>query len=99
MRTNCIRKTMIRPMLDLTNITQLFNARPTILPLHRRGGEGRGEGAKVLLALATAALFAAGCASEPHDEGPYVPTHEATEPVVLMDPGVHYSVTLGGPPL
>lgn len=45
-----------------------------------------------------AALFVAGCETA-HDKGPYVPqqvkapTYESTEPVVLLDPGVQYSVT------
>jgi uncharacterized protein YcfL len=48
----------------------------------------------------TAALFAAGCkSSPPHDKGPYlpqaspIPAYENTQPVVLLDPGVQYSVT------
>ena len=50
--------------------------------------------------LTLAALFAAGCKSPPsHDKGPYLPQqsptpdYESKEPVVLMDPGVQYSVT------
>lgn len=45
-----------------------------------------------------AALFVAGCETA-HDKGPYVPqqvkapAYESTEPVVLLDPGVQYSVT------
>ena len=46
-------------------------------------------------------LVAAGCSST-HDKGPYLPQnsktppHESKEPVVLMDPGVQYSVTHSG---
>ena len=52
------------------------------------------------LALTLAgAVLAAGCSST-HDSGPYLPqqsktpAHEATQPVVLLDPGVQYSVTV-----
>ncbi len=44
-----------------------------------------------------AVLAAAGCST--HDKGPYLaqtpktPAFESTEPVVLLDPGVQYSVT------
>jgi len=56
-----------------------------------------------ILAVA-AALSIAGCAST-HDKGPYLPAqsktppYESTEPVVLMDPGVQYSVTSTGQPV
>jgi uncharacterized protein YcfL len=46
-------------------------------------------------------LIAAGCSST-HDKGPYLPQssktppHESKEPVVLMDPGVQYSITHSG---
>jgi uncharacterized protein YcfL len=50
--------------------------------------------------LTIAAFFAAGCKSAPpHDEGPYLPQqspmpdYESKEPIVLLDPGVQYSVT------
>src|SRR5512138_1143644 len=51
-------------------------------------------GAVILLALN-------GCSST-HDKGPYLaqtpktPAYENKEPVVLMDPGVQYSVTYSG---
>jgi uncharacterized protein YcfL len=51
--------------------------------------------------VAVAALYFAGCASS-HDKGPYLPQnsmtppYESTEPVVLMDPGMQYSVTTVG---
>jgi uncharacterized protein YcfL len=51
----------------------------------------------IILPLA-AALCVAGCSSS-HDKGPYLPQQtkapalESTEKVVLMDPGVQYSVT------
>ncbi len=54
----------------------------------------------VLLAGGTV-LLAAGCKST-HDKGPYLPqtpgtpAYESTAPVVLMDPGVKYSVTCSG---
>jgi hypothetical protein len=60
---------------------------------------------KIILSLSLAAasgLLAAGCASS-HDQGPYLPVasktppYEATEPVVLLDPGVQHSVTIGAP--
>ena len=47
-------------------------------------------------------LLVAGCASSPHDKGPYlpqtpkVPGYETREPVVLLDPGAQYSVTCSG---
>ena len=50
-----------------------------------------------LLAASGAVLLAAGCST--HDKGPYLPegvktpAYEGREPVVLMDPGVQYSVT------
>jgi hypothetical protein len=57
----------------------------------------------LILGAGAAALFATGCASAPpQDQGPYVPhvtaapAHESQEPVVLMDPGVQYSVTCTG---
>lgn len=46
-----------------------------------------------------AGLLAAGCASTGHDQGPYLPQavktppYENTERLVLLDPGVQYSVT------
>lgn len=56
----------------------------------------------VLISFAAATLLiTAGCSST-HDRGPYVPqtsktpAHEAKEPVVLMDPGVQYSITHSG---
>jgi uncharacterized protein YcfL len=56
----------------------------------------------ILITFAAATLLvAAGCSST-HDSGPYVPqtsktpAHESKEPVVLMDPGVQYSVTHSG---
>ena len=57
-----------------------------------------------LLLLSTMAtlLAAAGCASDPHDQGPYraqLPAKasiEGREPVVMMDPGVQYSITCTG---
>lgn len=54
----------------------------------------------VLLAAATA-LAVTACTST-HDKGPYLPqssktpAHENTERVVLMDPGVQYSITCSG---
>jgi uncharacterized protein YcfL len=57
-----------------------------------------------LIAILPAALLIAGC-SGTHDQGPYVPqlsktpAYESTEPVVLLDPGVQYSVTTTGQPL
>ena len=56
-----------------------------------------------ILAIAAALSFA-GCASS-HDKGPYLPQqsqtppYENTEPVVLIDPGVQYSITATGQPL
>lgn len=53
-----------------------------------------------LLAAAGAVLLAPGCST--HDKGPYLPqtpktpAYEGKEPVVLMDPGVRYSVTCSG---
>ena len=50
-----------------------------------------------LLAACGAILLAAGCST--HDKGPYLPegvktpAYEGREPVVLLDPGVQYSVT------
>jgi hypothetical protein len=58
---------------------------------------------KALLSLLTAggtALLATGCST--HDKGPYLPewsqtpAYETREPVVLLDPGVQYSVTYTG---
>jgi hypothetical protein len=54
-----------------------------------------------LLAAGGAVLLAAGCSST-HDKGPYLPqnsktpAYESKEPVVLLDPGVQYSVTCSG---
>jgi hypothetical protein len=59
---------------------------------------------RAFLSLLTAGgtvLLVAGCSST-HDKGPYLPqasktpSHESREPVVLMDPGVQYSVTCSG---
>jgi uncharacterized protein YcfL len=56
-----------------------------------------------LIAILPAALLIAGC-SGTHDKGPYLPqasktpAYESTEPVVLLDPGVQYSVTTTGQP-
>lgn len=56
---------------------------------------------KLLLLAASAALTFTACTST-HDRGPYVPqtsrtpAHENTERVVLMDPGVQYSLTYTG---
>jgi uncharacterized protein YcfL len=53
-----------------------------------------------LLAAGGTALLAVGCST--HDKGPYLPqtpktpAYEGKEPVVLMDPGVRYSVTCSG---
>ena len=53
-----------------------------------------------LLIAASATLLAAGCST--HDKGPYLPqwpstpAYETREPVVLLDPGVQYSVTYSG---
>ena len=54
-----------------------------------------------MLAAGGAVLLAAGCSST-HDKGPYPPQisktfpYESREPVVLLDPGVQYSVTCSG---
>jgi uncharacterized protein YcfL len=54
-----------------------------------------------LLPACAALLLAAGCSST-HDQGPYAPQTPKTpalenkEPVVLLDPGVQYSVTCSG---
>jgi hypothetical protein len=54
-----------------------------------------------ILAAGGTLLLVAGCAST-HDSGPYLPQtpktppHESKEPVVLLDPGVQYSVTCSG---
>ncbi len=54
-----------------------------------------------MLAAGAAALVAVGCSST-HDKGPYLPQtsktppYESKEPVVLLDPGVQYSVTCSG---
>jgi hypothetical protein len=54
-----------------------------------------------LIAAGGAILLATGCKST-HDKGPYLPQtpktppYETKEPVVLMDPGVRYSVTCSG---
>ena len=54
-----------------------------------------------MLAAGGALLLAAGCSST-HDKGPYLPQtpppvgYETREPVVLLDPGVQYSVTCSG---
>lgn len=54
-----------------------------------------------LLAAGLAAALVTGCSS-PHDKGPYLPqtpktpAYENKEPVVLLDPGVQYSVTCSG---
>ena len=56
----------------------------------------------ICFAAAIGAL-AVGCSST-HDAGPYLPqtprtpAYESTEPVVLLDPGVQYSVTVTGEP-
>ena len=53
-----------------------------------------------LMAAGSAALLAAGCST--HDKGPYLaqwpqtPAYETREPLVLLDPGVQYSVTYSG---
>jgi hypothetical protein len=53
-----------------------------------------------LLAAGGAVLLVAGCST--HDKGPYLPegvktpAYEGREPVVLLDPGVQYSVTCSG---
>src|SRR5512135_533538 len=54
-----------------------------------------------MLAAGGTFLLAAGCSST-HDKGPYLPQtpktppYESKEPVVLLDPGVQYSVTCSG---
>jgi len=54
-----------------------------------------------ILLVASAALALTACTST-YDKGPYLPqesktpAHENTEPVVLMDPGVQYSLTCTG---
>ena len=54
-----------------------------------------------ILAAGGAVLLASGCSST-HDKGPYLPqttqapAYENREPVVLMDPGVQYSLTCSG---
>jgi hypothetical protein len=53
-----------------------------------------------LVAAGAAVLLVAGCST--HDKGPYLPewsktpAYETREPVVLLDPGVQYSVTYTG---
>lgn len=53
-----------------------------------------------LLVAGTAVLLVAGCST--YDKGPYLPqwsntpAYENREPVVLLDPGVQYSVTYTG---
>jgi uncharacterized protein YcfL len=56
-----------------------------------------------ILTTVAALLLVAGCSSsDTHDKGPYLaqtpntPAYEGKEPVVLMDPGVQYSVTYSG---
>jgi len=55
----------------------------------------------LLTSLAAAALFTAGCGST-YDKGPYLPQnsktppYESSQPVVLLDPGVQYSITCTG---
>src|SRR5262245_60743644 len=57
----------------------------------------------LLISVVAAALLLTGCAST-HDHGPYLPqnpktpAYESTEPVVLLDPGVQFSVTSTGQP-
>jgi len=57
-----------------------------------------------LIAILPLAVLISGCSST-HDHGPYTPQlsktppYESTEPVVLLDPGVQYSVTTTGQPL
>jgi hypothetical protein len=55
----------------------------------------------ILLSVTAAALLAAGCKSNPpHDKGPYMPAAskapdlESTQPVVLLDGAVQYSLTV-----
>ena len=53
-----------------------------------------------VLAAGGAILLVGGCST--HDKGPYLPegvktpAYEGREPVVLLDPGVQYSVTCSG---
>jgi hypothetical protein len=55
----------------------------------------------IMLAAGSAVLLAVGCSST-HDKGPHLPQtsqtppYETKEPVVLLDPGVQYSVTCSG---
>ena len=57
----------------------------------------------MLSSAVAAVLLLTGCESA-HDHGPYLPQHsktpayESTEPVVLLDPGVQFSVTSTGQP-
>ena len=54
----------------------------------------------LLIASAAAMLLTTGCST--HDKGPYqaqwpsTPAYETRDPVVLLDPGVQYSVTYSG---
>jgi len=54
-----------------------------------------------LLAAGGTVLLVAGCSST-HDKGPYLPqtpktpAHESYAGIVLLDPGVQYSVTCSG---
>ena len=54
----------------------------------------------ILLTVTTATLLVAGCST--YDKGPYLPepsqtpAYENTAPVVLLDPGVKYSITCTG---
>jgi len=56
-----------------------------------------------ILLGAVAALLIAGCKSS-YDKGPYLPqqsktpAYESTQPVVLLDPGVQYSISVTGQP-
>ena len=56
---------------------------------------------KLIPAIAFAATVLAGCSST-YDKGPYLPqqsktpAYENTEPIVLLDPGVRYSLTSTG---
>jgi len=58
-----------------------------------------------ILAIVAALSFAGCASSSTHDKGPYLPqqsqtpSYESTEPVVLMDPGMQYSITATGQPL
>ena len=58
-----------------------------------------------ILAIAAALSFAGCASSSTHDSGPYppqnskTPPYENTEPVVLMDPGMQYSLTTVGQPV